>query len=144
MTMRIGDNFDYIEFELTQTPISNDSSLGFSIKVENRSYGFKGEVHEVYFGLRDLEDFVSQLEAMEKSLQGKAALKELSHISEYRSFFMEIFSIDKAGLFCLSLEIQKIGFVAPKPIIQNKLVSNIVFGASSLATILADFKDYLS
>jgi hypothetical protein len=141
--MRIEAGKNYIEFEITASNRPNDPSVEFSVSV--KSGGFSGYVTWVNFYSSELEAFVTQLEAVERIRKGQAILKEMGSPSLNGAFQMKIFSIDSVGSFCVSVEMQKSSHAGNRSvIISNTLSATFELDPSSLPTILADFKAYLS
>lgn len=113
--------------------------LAFSIEIDSR--GFSGSNETVWFGQRDVDDFLDQLATLERNRQGEAILRTLSDLSEYAPFRFKIYSIDKLGHMAVSAEILQTAYIGITPLsVNNKVSVTFQIDPTSLRRILADFR----
>lgn len=113
----------------------------FSLSIETESRGFAGANERVWFGRKAFNEFLNQLNALERKRQGEAFLRSMSYPSEYDSFHFKIYSIDKLGHIALSTEIMQLEYIGGTPIlVTNKVSITFQIDPTSLRSILADFR----
>jgi hypothetical protein len=136
--MRIEAEDNFIDFQFCRAEVVYDPSLALSIEVV--SEGFRGYGQRIWFRLPDTEQFVHQLETLERSRQGEAWLIPMD-VSDYYPFRFKIFSIDTLGHMAISAGIMQMSYIGNHHLlVANKLSVKFEIDPSLLPYILKDFK----
>ncbi len=118
----------------------NYPSLALSILVENN--GFRGAEREIWFHQHDLDQFILELEELERQRQGEAILRTMSDMSDYAPFRLKIFSIDTYGHFAILADLLQIKYIGSRAILTtNKVSVTFEIDPTVLPYLLTDLKE---
>jgi hypothetical protein len=88
-----------------------------------------------------VEEFIRQLETLERTRQGQAVLLQMSDGSEYGPSPFKIFSVDTMGSMAISAEVMLSFYIGNRSLLAaNKLSVTFEVDQGLLPTIIEDFK----
>lgn len=110
--MRIGSPSEYIELtELEKVPSGTPAGVGdVMLRVTVRLQSFNGSYDQVWVRLSEMQEFLQQLEALEKSRSGHAKLSSMSP----DEFTLEIRSADALGHMEIETQLHRYQYSGPK------------------------------
>src|SRR5215470_2367677 len=109
--MKLGNDLSFVEFAFVQKAAEDSPGAGdISYSVIAATNGFRGGIPSVWFSREDLNDFLRQLEQLERTRNGLAKLSNLSSLSDYSPLRLEIFSLDHRGNLGVKVELLSLSY----------------------------------
>jgi len=109
--MKLGNDQSFVEFAFVQRAPENSPGAGdVSCSVIAAKNAFRGGIPSVWFSREDLDDFLRQLEQLERTRNGLVKLSNLSSLSDYNPLTLEIFSIDHRGNLGVKVELLRLSY----------------------------------
>ncbi|HEY6246744.1 MAG TPA: hypothetical protein VIX17_22510 [Pyrinomonadaceae bacterium] len=96
--MPLGNDLSFVEITYREKePEGSPGHGNVSYSVVASSNTFRGEIPSVWFSCENLDDFLRQLDQLNRTRNGSITLSNLSSLSEYNPLVLDIFSIDNSG-----------------------------------------------
>lgn len=136
--MKIGNKSEYIELkELEKNPKGTPGAGDINLQVNIKLQDFQGSYSGVWVESTEMNRFLVELKALEKSRKGNAKISSMSP----EEFILEIRSSDNLGHMEIETQLHRLQFSGPKywPII---LKGGFEAQPEAISELISCFKDF--